>query len=74
MAQRPLDVLDAKPVQVPKVDDVPQSYDPVLSDDWQRELRVIPCSQQFKNNILQVNGQEASIHQVLFYSSNVTGE
>lgn len=74
MARPPLDVVDAKPVQGPKVDAVPQSYDPVLSDDWQRESQIIPCSQQFKIKILSENGQEASIHQILFYSSNVTGE
>ncbi|XP_039506687.1 caspase a isoform X3 [Pimephales promelas] len=28
------------------------------SDDWQRELQVTPCSQSFKNKILQENGQE----------------
>lgn len=31
------------------------------SDDWQRELQVTPCSQPFKNKILEENGQEASI-------------
>ncbi|XP_051720693.1 caspase a [Ctenopharyngodon idella] len=58
VARPPLDVVDAKPVQGPKVDAVPQSYDPVLSDDWQRESQIIPCSQQFKIKILSENGQE----------------
>lgn len=67
VAQPPLEFVDSKVDQGVKVD-------PVLSDDWQRESQVIPCSQEFKNNILRVNGQEASIHQVLFYSSDVIGK
>lgn len=63
MAQRPLDVVDAKQGQGPKVDAVPP-YDPVLSDDWQRESQITLCSQQFKIKILRENGKEASIHQV----------
>ncbi|ROL41355.1 Caspase-1 [Anabarilius grahami] len=64
VAQPPLDVVDAKQGQGPKVDAVPQSYDPVLSDDWQRESQITRCSQQFKIKILRENGQEASIHQI----------
>ncbi|XP_067266118.1 caspase a [Chanodichthys erythropterus] len=57
VAQPPLDVVDAKQGQGPKVDAVPP-YDPVLSDDWQRESQITLCSPQFKIKILRENGKE----------------
>ncbi|XDV40722.1 hypothetical protein PO909_009744 [Leuciscus waleckii] len=57
----PRDPSDGLRVSQPRVDarsgqglkvELPQS------DDWQRELQVIPCSQPLKNKILEENGQE----------------
>lgn len=61
MSQPCLDVVDANSGQGLK-------GDLTQSDDWQRELRVTPCSQPFKSKILEKNGQEASIKQGLIYS------